>query len=76
MAITSNHVTADVIEAQEFPDLSNRYAVYGVPKTVVNESVQFEGAQPEPAFIRWALSATGQSEGGTGAHNPPHPPIR
>lgn len=76
MAIASSHVTADVVEAQEFPDLSNRYAVYGVPKTVVNDSVQFEGAMPEAAFVKRALSATGKSTGGTGAHNPPAPPTR
>lgn len=51
MAVESAMVTADVIEVSEFPPLAERYQVYGVPKTVINESVQFEGARPEPAVI-------------------------
>lgn len=64
MAIASSHVTADVIEATEFPDLSNRYAVYGVPKTVANETVQFEGALPEPRFLQRVLSAANANASG------------
>ncbi len=51
MAVESEMVTADVIEVSEFPHLAERYQVYGVPKTVINESMQFEGARPEPAVI-------------------------
>ena len=45
------HITADVIEATEFPALSQRYNVYAVPKIVINDLVQFEGAVPEPMFV-------------------------
>ncbi len=51
MAVESAMVTADVIEVSEFPQLGERYQVYGVPKTVINEAVQFEGARPEAAMI-------------------------
>lgn len=51
MAVESEMVTADVIEVSEFPHLSERYQVYGVPKTVINETAQFEGARPEAAVI-------------------------
>jgi hypothetical protein len=47
MAVESEHVTADVIEATEFPDLSRRYGVRGVPKIVINETTEFVGALPE-----------------------------
>ncbi|MCD6419242.1 MAG: thioredoxin family protein [Synergistetes bacterium] len=57
MAFESDYITADVIEAIEFPYLANKYNVYGVPKMVVNEGVQFEGALPEPAFIKEVLKA-------------------
>ncbi len=52
MAMESPHVTADVIEANEFPQLSARYAVQAVPKTVVNDRVEFLGAVPERRFLQ------------------------
>ena len=46
MAIANAHIVADVIEVNEFPDLIQRYAVQGVPKTVINETVEFVGNVP------------------------------
>ena len=40
-------MTADMVEATEFPHLANRYQVYGVPRTVINEVIHIEGAMPE-----------------------------
>jgi len=51
MAVESEHVTADVIEAQEFPDLARKYAVRGVPKIVINENTEFVGALPEDQYL-------------------------
>jgi predicted DsbA family dithiol-disulfide isomerase len=50
MAIASPHVIADVVEVSEFPDLASRYAVRGVPKTVINDAVEFMGNVPESMF--------------------------
>jgi hypothetical protein len=47
----NEHVTADVVEVSEFPELAQRYQIYGVPKTVVNDRVSFEGALPEERFV-------------------------
>lgn len=47
MAMESELVTADMVEATEFPQLSMKYNVMGVPRTVINESVFMEGAAPE-----------------------------
>lgn len=58
MAVESEHITADVVEASEFVDLSQRYHVQSVPKTVVNDSVEFVGALPEPRFLQQVLQAT------------------
>lgn len=55
MAIESDRVTADVIEASEFPDLSQRYAVSAVPKTVVNDQFELLGARPESSFVAEVL---------------------
>ena len=51
MAVESAHVTADVIEAMEFPDLAQRYGVRGVPKIVINETTEFVGALPEEDYV-------------------------
>jgi hypothetical protein len=58
MAMASPLVTADVIEANEFQDLSARYAVQAVPKTVVNDQREFLGAVPESRFLQEVLAAT------------------
>jgi predicted DsbA family dithiol-disulfide isomerase len=52
MALESARITADVIEASEFPELIQRYGVRGVPKTVINGTVGVEGALPEAALLR------------------------
>ena len=55
MAFASPNITAYAVEATEFPDLARRYQVTGVPKTVVNETVEILGALPEEAFVEQAL---------------------
>jgi alkyl hydroperoxide reductase subunit AhpF len=57
MAVESQRVTADIVEANEFSDLAERYNVRGVPKVVVNESTGFVGAQPEARFLEYVLRA-------------------
>jgi glutaredoxin-like protein len=51
MAIASSMVRADMVEAQEFPHLSIKYQVMGVPRTVINETTHIEGAAPEPTVL-------------------------
>jgi glutaredoxin-like protein len=51
LAMESEWVTADMVEATEFPDLSMKYQVMGVPRTVINETVHVEGAAPEPMLL-------------------------
>lgn len=53
MAIENPHVTADVVEATEFRPLVERYAIRGVPKTVINNSVEFVGTATEAQFIEY-----------------------
>ncbi len=47
MAMVSDRVTADMVEAQEFPEISQKYKVMGVPRTIINEKLHQEGAAPE-----------------------------
>ncbi len=57
LAVESDLIRADMIEASEFPHLANRYGVYAVPKVVMNDRVSFEGALPEKAFVDYLLQA-------------------
>ena len=47
MAMENPLIVAEVVEANEFPALSERYRVTSVPKTVINDRVELIGAQPE-----------------------------
>jgi len=64
MAVASTRVKAECIEANEFPDLARRYQVMAVPKIVINDRVEFEGALPEPEFLSAVLRAVDGSPDG------------
>ncbi|MFX0094147.1 MAG: thioredoxin family protein [Candidatus Hodarchaeota archaeon] len=51
-AMISPHVTGDMVEAIEFRELSMKYKVMGVPRTIINETGSLEGAVPEPALLK------------------------
>jgi hypothetical protein len=55
MAVESPMIRATCVEATEFMDLSRRYRVTGVPKTIVNDTIEILGAVPEPMFVRAVL---------------------
>ena len=57
LAMESELITADMVEAIEFPHLANKYHVHGVPRTVINESTHQEGAVPEPMLLAKILEA-------------------
>ncbi len=57
-AMESDKVKASMVEATEFPHLSNRYGVSGVPHTVMGASPQpMVGAYPEAAAVDMLLAA-------------------
>ena len=53
-------ITADMVETTEFPHLSQRYGVMGVPKTVANGQSAADGAVPEAQFLEQVLSVAGR----------------
>jgi hypothetical protein len=55
MAFANHNIRADAVDAQEFFDLSRRYRVTGVPKTIVNETIEILGGLPEPDFVEAVL---------------------
>ena len=60
-AMENENITSDMIEITEFPQLSVKYNVSGVPKTIINESVEVLGMQPEEEFVRQLEAATKRS---------------
>jgi len=57
MALESPLITASMIEASEFPELSQKYDVMGVPKSIFNETITLEGAVPEEVYLEQVLKA-------------------
>ncbi len=56
-AFENENIIGEMIEAQEFPEISQLYNVYAVPKVVINEKVEFEGALPEKQFLEYIMEA-------------------
>lgn len=69
MAMENQRIVADMVEVTAFPDLADRYGVMGVPKIVINDAVEFEGALPEPAFLAHVKAADADARPG-GASQP------
>ena len=60
VALENPLVAAEVVEAVEFPDLSERYGVSAVPLTIVNGVPSVHGTLPERAYLD-AILATSTS---------------
>ncbi|CUT05284.1 Glutaredoxin-like domain protein [Candidatus Kryptobacter tengchongensis] len=57
LAMENDLITADMVEAIEFPDLAEKYMVMGVPKVVMNDVYYFEGALPERHYVDKVVEA-------------------
>ncbi len=60
LAMANEHISAEVVEVQEFPDLAQAYQVRGVPKTVINDHAEFVGAVPDEMFVDAILESLGK----------------
>ena len=59
MAMASDRVVAEMIEASEFPEEARKFNVMGVPRTVINGKVHQEGAAPERLIVEKIRQALG-----------------
>jgi glutaredoxin-like protein len=67
LAVESPLIRATCVEATEFMELSRRYRVNGVPKTVVvNRDVELLGALPEDEVVRGILAGIGVKQSDDG----------
>ena len=60
MAVESAHITADVIEVEEFPDLARRYGLRQVPLTIINEFATVNGMVSEGELLERVLQTGGR----------------
>ncbi len=62
MAYHNPNVVAEGVEASEFPQLSRRYNISGVPDTIISGTTQQRvlGGQPDRVFVEAALKAAAQ----------------
>jgi len=63
LAVESDHITADMVEATEFPQLAINYQVRAVPRTVINQTQFVDGMVPEPVMLQMLLMTLGKLEG-------------
>ena len=62
MAMETPMVRAEVVEAQEFPHLSQMHRVQAVPKTIINGVSEVMGAVNERTLLQRVLSVVGQED--------------
>ena len=60
-AFESDYIKSDMVEISEFPQLAQKYSIVGVPKIVINETIEFVGVLPEDQFVEHVLLAMKQS---------------
>ncbi len=51
LAMLNKNVTGEMIEAQTFHELSEKFNVTGVPKIIINDSLELVGNQPIEIFL-------------------------
>lgn len=52
MAMEDPLIQSEMVEAMEFPDLSGRYGIHGVPHTTINDGAgNLVGAVPEEQLL-------------------------
>jgi len=51
MAVASDYINVDIIDALDFLDISEKYNVRGIPMTVINENKLFYGALDSKEYI-------------------------
>ena len=59
VALASPHVSAEVIEIDEFPEIAQRYRVRAVPMTIINEQTAIPGAADETIFVDQVTKVAG-----------------
>ena len=62
LAIESDMIWAEMVEANEFVPLALKCGVLSVPKIIINERVEITGAVPEDMFVSHVMNAIAHQE--------------
>lgn len=62
LAIESDMIWAEMVEATEFVPLAQKFSVTSVPKIVINEKFEVNGALPEDLFVAHVMHALSHVE--------------
>ena len=52
LAMLNPKIVSNMVESIEFRTLAGEHKVMAVPKTVINDKIEFEGAVPEDIFVK------------------------
>jgi alkyl hydroperoxide reductase subunit AhpF len=63
-AYENDKISADMVEVTEFPHLTVKYHVQGVPRSVINEETYVEGAVPDGILMDKIVEAYKQMKNG------------
>ena len=56
-AMASDQIRSDMVELSEFPNISKKYQVQGIPRVVINETHGFTGSKEEIDFAEAVVKA-------------------
>ncbi|MGC8869194.1 MAG: thioredoxin family protein [Sulfurihydrogenibium sp.] len=59
-AIANPNIKVSIIECYSFPELATKYNVSAVPKTVINDKVEFVGVKDDNEFFGYIIKALGE----------------
>ncbi|MCD6369864.1 MAG: thioredoxin family protein [Thermoproteales archaeon] len=59
-AMANENVSGDMMEALEFREFAEKYNVYAVPKVIINDVIEFEGAIPAKYFAVAVVESIGK----------------
>jgi len=63
LAYVKDNWSSAMVEAMEFPEMSQKYEVQAVPRVVTNSDAYFEGNMPEPMFVDMIVKAVKGQDG-------------
>jgi predicted DsbA family dithiol-disulfide isomerase len=56
-AIINPLISSEMVESLEFQEETAKYGVFGVPKTIINETISIDGLSPVEMFVEKLFEA-------------------
>jgi glutaredoxin-like protein len=62
LAIESDMIWADMVEATEFVPLAQKHSITGVPRTIINDKFEIAGSLPEELYVQQVVHSMSHVE--------------